>query len=175
MDIADYLSQRGVPFERLTAPVSDGLGGAAEPARRQLAQTELLRTSDGFVVVVLPATHQIDRDSLQLLLGVRLTGPASQEELADVFPGLTPNEIPPFGGEYGIRTVVDVHLARFPSVIFRNGRRGAVRMDYEDFVWLESPITGRFATTPTVRSESQGCRENTQAADRSRGPDLAPR
>jgi Ala-tRNA(Pro) deacylase len=111
----------------------------------RVAKSVLLRGPGGFVLAVLPATHQIDLRRLEDALGgpVRL---ATAAELAETFLGCEWGVAPPFGALYGLPTLLDESIPPDAWMVFdTDARAEAVRLRCADYERLERPRRLRFA------------------------------
>jgi Ala-tRNA(Pro) deacylase len=149
MLISDYLRQHRVHFELLLhrpASCASRRAGTLGVPGRQVAKAVLLHAGSRYLLAVLPATHRIDLRKLEQCLelrGVRLAGEA---ELDEVFRGCEHGAMPPFGGCFGVPTVVDASLAGSAEIVAEgNLRHLDVRLRYRDFEALEQPTRARFA------------------------------
>ena len=151
MYAVDYLKSRRVGFEPLLHRPASGAAkraGSIHVPGRCVAKTVLVSAADAFVLAILPATSRIDLDRLAAALQtlaeeVRLATP---EEVVRVFPDCEPGTFPPFGHLYGLRTIVDSGLAEAGAIVFpTNARHLDLRMTYQDFDALESPLRAEFS------------------------------
>jgi Ala-tRNA(Pro) deacylase len=149
MNVAKFLTDQHVRFEQIEHPAAYTALRLAESVHEKgcnVAKTVLVRTNDGFAIAILPSTHRIDFKKLGGLIGARGVRLATEEEAELLFPDMEAGVVPPFGKEYGIRTVVDIHLAGCKTIVFEGGTHAeAIRMRYEDFEMLEMPIKGMIA------------------------------
>lgn len=149
MRIAKLLAEQQVDFESLPHPpafTAHKLAKSLHVPGRQVAKCVLLRDSVGFLLAVLPATHQVDAERLARYLGgaVRL---ASGEEVASVFPDCEWGVVPPFGTLYGVRTLLDDALAADDLIVFEAQTHvQAIRLRCRDFERLEKPLRLPFST-----------------------------
>lgn len=152
MDMVHFLANRSVPFEQLdwdAETFRDHQTDSQHLRGRHVARTALLKTPDGFVIAILPWAFELDYEALETLLGVRPIFPAGDDERAALFPEWGDGLVPPIGSVFGIRTVMDIHLAGCASILFRRSEDGeCIRMDLADFRDLEHPITGKIAIAP---------------------------
>jgi Ala-tRNA(Pro) deacylase len=150
MKVTEFLDQRNVRFETMKHPAAySGLKLAEEVhvSGRQVAKTVLLRADGGYVIAILPTTHCIDFESLEVLLGTKPIELATEMEAMELFPDMESGVVPMFGSVYGIRTIVDIHLAGCESIVFEGTtHEEAIRIAYEDFERIENPVTGLFTT-----------------------------
>lgn len=146
MNVADYLAKRNVSFEMVEhrpAYCASKLAEATHTRGYEVAKTVLLKTPDGFVIAVVPSTRFVDLPAIEGLLGVHSVRLATEDEATATFPDLEPGVVPPFGSGYGIRTVVDIHLAVCPRILFEGAtHHEAIRMSFKDYQMLECPIAG---------------------------------
>lgn len=149
MAIHDYLSSFHVPYERF---LHQPAASATRRAQRlhvpghQVAKAVLVRTSEGYILAVLPATHRIDWLSLASCLGEPDLRLATEDEIELVFNDCERGALPPFGHAYGLRTVVDPSLARDIEIIVEgNFRHEGLRLRYDHFVQIENPLAAPFA------------------------------
>lgn len=151
MYAVDYLKSRRIGFEALLHRPASGAtkrAGSVHVPGRRVAKTVLVKSADGFVLAVLPATARIDLERLAGLLEAHLEDLrlASPEEIDRIFVDCEPGTFPPFGRLYGLRTVVDSALGAGEEIVFpTNARHLDLRMTYEDFDGLEKPLRGSFS------------------------------
>jgi Ala-tRNA(Pro) deacylase len=157
MRIAEFLVEQRVAFESLPhapAYTAQQLAKHLRLPGAEVAKCVLLRGPAGYVLAVLPATHQVNTDSLWLPLGgpVRL---AIEAEIGEVFPDCEWGVVPPFGVLYGLKSIIDESLRPETMIVFEgHSRFQAIRMRCADFERLERPRRLRFA----VRGDDPGIR-----------------
>ena len=148
MRVPDYLAEQQVRFETLLhAPAFSAQQRAKvlHVSGRQVAKCVLLAVREGYLLAVLPATHQIDSTRLEGALGepVRL---ADDREMAGVFRDCEWGVVPPFGTLYGLPTLLDDSLNPDEVLVFEgNTHVEAVRVRCADFECLEKPRRLHFA------------------------------
>jgi len=108
------------------AASSSRVAQAAHVAGSCMAKAVVLKDDQGFVLAVLPATHQILTDVLNSTLHRRL-GLASEADLSGLFTDCERGAVPPLGPDYGIPTVVDSVLRDQPDIYLEAG-------DHEELV-----------------------------------------
>jgi Ala-tRNA(Pro) deacylase len=97
-------------------------------------------------VAVLPATHHIDFALASEALGGSKLALATEVEIADHCPDCELGVLPPFGSQYGMKTIVDESLAKDEQIVFEgNTHHDAIRMKFRDFQQIEHPLIVRFA------------------------------
>lgn len=149
MILHDYLTSRQVPFERMphrAAYTANRVAQLLHVPGREMAKSVLVRTKHGYVLAVLPATHQVDLDQLARDVGEDDAKLASEQEMDSVFPDCERGAIPPFGSQYAVRTIVDESLAADKRIVFEGqNHEEAIRMAYRDYAIIEHPRIGHFA------------------------------
>jgi Ala-tRNA(Pro) deacylase len=158
MYVFDFLKSQNVWFASiLHRPASSSARRASSihvPGGR-VAKTVLVRAGQSYLLAVLPSTSRIDLERLSAAVAlpasdVRL---ASADELREIFADCEPGVVPPFGRLYGLTTVVDSTLAGIPEIVFAaNTRHEGLRMQFDDYEALESPLRASF-TRPITGDE----------------------
>jgi Ala-tRNA(Pro) deacylase len=151
MYIHDFLRSRGVWFEALLHQPASSSAKRARNARvtgHRVAKAVLLRMGDSFVLAVLPACLRIDLDKLSQVVGlpaaeIRLATP---DELLAMFPDCEPGVVPPFGGLYGLSTLVDSGFSEVGDIVVSaNTRHEGLWMHFRDFQAIEGPEQASFS------------------------------
>jgi len=142
MNALEFLDRQGVDFE---VKHHDEYFTAQEEAAAQplpgamFAKTVVVKTQEDFVLLVLPASYRVDLDLVSDMLGEEVEL-AQERDLKELFPACELGAEPPFGSHYGLRTLVDEHLARDPEIVFQAGtHRQSIRMSFEDYAQLVNP------------------------------------
>jgi len=148
MKLDELLSSRQIAFERLPhrpTYTADRMAQTLHVRGREVAKPVLLRAGPGYVLAVLPATHQVDLERVRQDLGEDVQM-ATEDEMERVFPDCERGAMPPFGSLYHVQTLVDESLAQDDQIVFENqNHEEAIRMSYQDYEALEHPRKGRFA------------------------------
>jgi Ala-tRNA(Pro) deacylase len=151
MNIKAFLNEREIPFETLAHTRTGGasrLAGSVHVPGSHVAKTVLLRVNHGFrdVVAVLPANLRINPERASKLLGGAEIKFGNEEDVAIHCPDCERGVLPPFGSQYGMRTMVDQSLSQDENIVFEsNTHDEAIRVKWQDFCRLENPIVGPFA------------------------------
>ena len=142
MRILDYLSAEQVDFEvrhhrtRYTALEE---AAAEHLSGRMFAKTVVVSVDGEYVMLVLPASCRVDLGRVSALLDGEARM-ATESELAELFADCELGAEPPFGSRYGLRTLVDEHLAGQLAIAFRAGsHREVVILRWDDYARLEWP------------------------------------
>jgi Ala-tRNA(Pro) deacylase len=149
MKLDELLTSRHIAFERLRhqpAYTANRIAQALHVPGREMAKSVLLRSGHGYVLAVLPATHQVDLEQLRQDLGEERMEMATEEEMDRLFPDCERGAMPPFGSLYQLPTLVDESLAADEEIVFEaQNHEEAIRMRYRDYEAIEHPRKGHFA------------------------------
>ncbi len=121
--LREYLNRWGVEYEVVPhAHTSSSLetAEAAHVPGDKLAKCVMTEDYRGYLMVVVPASHEVEFSLLDEQLDRRLAL-ATEEELADIFVDCELGAIPPLGEAYGIDVAVDSRLAECDEVYFEAG------------------------------------------------------
>jgi len=154
MDIKEFFNERGISFDviehrdtydaqRMAQVI--GIGG------RHVAKTVLVRANGGYVyiVAVLPADTLIDWTAASHALGESHLQLASEVEIFERCPDCECGALPPFGSQYGMKTLLDAAIAEDEWMHFEgNAHHETIRMKVADFRKLENPLVACFARPP---------------------------
>jgi len=147
--IEDYLRENGVEFEEIPhqrAYTAQGTAAVEHVTGYSFAKTVVVTDGEEYYLLVLPAPYRADLEKAGELIGAEVEL-ASEEEIGDVFTGCEVGAEPPFGSLYHVKTYVDETLGEQREIVFRAGSHDAtIKMNYEDYIDLEEPDTGAFAT-----------------------------
>lgn len=136
MRIEDFLRQSGVEYEIVRHPRTDSSLETAEVAHvsgDNLAKCVLTEDYRGYLMVVVPANHQVAFDLLDQELNRRLEL-ASEDEIEEIFSDCELGAIPPIGNPYGVEVVLDDNLADREDIYFEAGDHSElIHMRGEDF------------------------------------------
>jgi len=89
-------------------------------APERVAKAVLLKDPHGYVLTVIPATHELDLEVLRVELHRRLSV-AGDEDLDELFCDCAVGSVPPIGPWYRVPTVVEVSLKTQPDIFFEAG------------------------------------------------------
>jgi Ala-tRNA(Pro) deacylase len=150
MTMQEYLDRWGVEYEVVPHPYTSSSLETAEAAHipgAQLAKCVMTEDYKGYLMVVIPADHQVEFDQLDVELDRRLAL-ATEEELAEIFSDCETGAIPPLGEAYGIDVALDDSLANCEDVYFEAGdHTELVHLRGEDFRDLMAGAErGQFST-----------------------------
>lgn len=136
MTLQDYLNRWGVEYEVVPHPFTGSSLEAAEAAHvpgDKLAKCVVTEDYRGYLMVVIPASHQVEFDQLDVELDRRLEL-ATEAELMDIFTDCEVGAIPPLGEAYGIDVALDESLTDCEDVYFEAGdHTELIHLNGDDF------------------------------------------
>lgn len=118
-----HLARQNVAYEVLAHPVTGSSSETAQSAHvsgNRIAKTVVLRDGDGYLLVVVPASHHLKIELVQSWLG-RSVALASEQEVGRLFPDCDLGAIPPVGDAYGLDVVLDDALTGLDEICFEGG------------------------------------------------------
>jgi Ala-tRNA(Pro) deacylase len=101
-----------------------------------VAKTLVVKTPEGYLRVVLPASRSLDLRRLRRVVGGgHHTHLATEQDLAREYPEFELGAVPPLGGASSDPVVVDSALARLDSMVFEAGSHDdSIRIATADLV-----------------------------------------
>lgn len=134
--LEQYLQDQQIDFEVLhhnKTRTSLETASVAHVSGNAVAKCVILEDETGYVMVVVPASHQLDLTRIHEQISRPLTF-ASENDLLRLFSDCEPGAIPPIGDAYGIEMLVDDSLAEQADIYFEAGDHEAlVHVDTENF------------------------------------------
>ena len=172
MNVSEFLNRRRVLFQTYDHAPSYSAQRMAKNIHlsgKRVAKTILLKVwmtpntvRPDYVVAVLPATRFVDTQKLVRQLRAFRVLLATQEDVAARFPDCELGAIPPFGSEYGMKTVLDTRLSDQTNLVFEGGtHRETIKMLVEDFVLLEKPTTADISRDRRISFNANCPKSNT--------------
>jgi Ala-tRNA(Pro) deacylase len=132
----EYLLDSGVEFdlvEHKRTECSSRTAKAAHIPGNRLAKAVVLQHDGGYLLAVVPSTHEVELGTLERAIGCQL-GMASEAEVGEIFKDCALGAIPPTGLAYDLNTMVDEELGRQPDVYFESGdHRTLIHVSGEGF------------------------------------------
>jgi HD-like signal output (HDOD) protein/prolyl-tRNA editing enzyme YbaK/EbsC (Cys-tRNA(Pro) deacylase) len=159
-----FIEGLGVPYEVLIHPRAEtplGAAAAAYVAPEQVVQADLLKDRRGLLLVVYPASHNLDIESLNRQLDRDLR-PADKNDRLNAFPDCEPGAVPPVGEPYGIKTIVDDGFADSSELYFpAGGHTELIRLSGRDLRRvLAAAWHGSRIARPSPELANQAARDN---------------
>jgi Ala-tRNA(Pro) deacylase len=139
LTLATHLERAGIQPETVIHPHTPSASRSAEASHvsgNRVAKGVLLKDETGYLLAVLPASHHLRLDAVEVLTGRSLTL-AGEEEIGRTFPDCEVGAVPPIGAAYGLPAVVDATLVEEPEVYLEGGDHTTlVRVTREEFAEL---------------------------------------
>jgi Ala-tRNA(Pro) deacylase len=149
MRIEKFLKNAGVSFEKHRhgrAFTAQELAAEEHVSGHRVAKSVVVHIDDKCVLCVLPASRRVDLEHLAVVFGAQQCSLANEAEMQQLFPDVELGAEPPFGGLYGLETIVDEQLTRCESITFPAGtHRKCIEMDYPDYADLVDPKVMTFS------------------------------
>jgi len=147
--IEDFLRSKGVSYDVIVheqAFTAQETAAVEHVSGHVFAKTVVVTDGEKFHMLVLPASHQVDLKLAGKMIGKKVHL-ASEEEMEPLFAGCELGAEPPFGSIYKMQSYVDACLSDQERIVFRAGsHERTLRMRYADYVKVESPKVGEFAS-----------------------------
>jgi Ala-tRNA(Pro) deacylase len=123
--VAHFLDRKHASYELIehyaTYAARQEASAAGSPAPR-MAKTVALHDTDGYRIAIVPASERVDLEKARKAFGaspdMRL---ATEEEIAQQFPGFDPGALPPFRGLLGTPEVLDTRLLHYHKILCSAG------------------------------------------------------
>jgi Ala-tRNA(Pro) deacylase len=148
--ISSTLQQEHVPYHvrhHRTCFTSQEVAAAEHISGHRLAKVVVVMADDELVAVVLPASQQVDLDSVRRALNCSRCRLASETEIAERFPDCEVGAIPPLPHWDGVRILADARIMQMqgPMVFQAGTHEDAIEMACDDWRRITHPASGRFA------------------------------
>lgn len=146
--LKEYLDREHVHYEVLPHPEAFRAAAIAQTLHTQekeIAKVVVVKVDERFMMMVLPASLNVDLHRLRTVLATHQVRLATEDELIGLFPDCELGAMPPFGILYGLPVFVDHSLTEDDEIVFQAGTHSeAIRMRYWDFAALVFPVVEEF-------------------------------
>ncbi len=147
--IRRHLEEHGVKYDVIVHEHTASSMRTAEAAHvpgDKLAKTVVLKDGAGYLMAVLPATHHLDIERLNELVGRELTF-VEEEELATLFADCEAGAVPAAGAAYHMQVALDKALTEESDIYFEAGdHREVIHVSGTQFQSLQGKaVTGYFS------------------------------
>ena len=141
--LKQFLENENVPYQVIETPEGVSLG--ADGPGREWAKIIMVRAGTSDVMVVIPASCEIDLEKLRILLDVPEVAVESEDQCAALFPDCEAGAMPAIGRLYGLPCFVDETLLDSSSVCFKGGNhREWVRISSDEYWRVAQAEVGDF-------------------------------
>ena len=151
--LREVLDSQNIKYTIITHSVAytaQGIAALTHIPGQEIAKTVIVNLDDSLVMVVLPASCQVDLAALRAATGAKTLSLAKEKDFAHCFPGCETGAMPPFGNLYSMKVFVDETLTKDKEIAFNAGsHRELMRLAYEDFARVVKPTVLQFALPRT--------------------------
>jgi Ala-tRNA(Pro) deacylase len=148
-NLKDYLEKNGVSYEVGFHPevfTAQEIAAAQHIPGKEMAKVVMVKADGKTLMLVLPASYQIDMKKLKKVLKAKKVGIAKEKQFEDLFPDCEVGAMPPFGNLYQLEVWVDQALTENASIVFQAGNHiETMRINYSDYARLVNPKVGDFS------------------------------
>jgi Ala-tRNA(Pro) deacylase len=150
MKLKEYLEKNQVRYEvgyHERVYTSQEIAAAMHVPGRELAKVVMVKADGKMVMLVLPASCQVEtkklKKALQKCKKLRI---AKEREFEELFPDCEVGAMPPFGNLYHLEVWVDQVLTEDEFIFFRAGSHvETLKVKYNDYARLVNPRVGDFS------------------------------
>ena len=119
-----FLDEHGikyVTFQHSPAYTAQEIAQSAHIPGKNLAKIVMLRVDDRLAMAVVPASHQVNLESLKDAANANMVELANEQEFKGMFPDCETGAMPPFGNLYDMNVFVSEALAEDEAIAFNAG------------------------------------------------------
>jgi Ala-tRNA(Pro) deacylase len=147
--LKDYLEKNRVPYElgyHTMVYTAQEIAAAQHVPGKEMAKVVMVKADGKMVMLVLPASYQVDIKKLKAVLQCKKVGMAKEKDFEELFPDCEIGAMPPFGNLYNLEVWVDKVLTEDPSIVFQAGSHvETLKIKYSDYARLVNPKVGDFS------------------------------
>ena len=145
----DYLEKNRVRYElgyHTMVYTAQEVAAAQHVPGREMAKVVMVKADGKMVMLVLPASYQVDMKKLKATLQCKKVGVAKEKEFEELFPDCEIGAMPPFGNLYNLEVWVDQVLTEDEFIVFQAGSHvETLKIKYSDYARLVNPKVGDFS------------------------------
>jgi Ala-tRNA(Pro) deacylase len=147
--LKDYFENNQVAYEVGFHPevfTAQEIAAAQHVAGKEMAKVVMVKADGKMLMLVLPASYQIDLKKLKKVLKCNKVSMAKEKQFEELFSDCEIGAMPPFGNLYNLEVWVDQVLTESASIVFQAGNHiETVRIKYSDYSRLTNPKVGDFS------------------------------
>jgi len=147
--LKDYLEKNQVRYDvgyHERVYTSQEIAAAMHVPGRELAKVVMVKADGKMVMLVLPASYQVETKKLKKALQCKKLAIAKEREFEELFPDCEVGAMPPFGNLYHLEVWVDQVLTEDEFIFFRAGSHvETLKVKYNDYARLVNPRVGDFS------------------------------
>jgi Ala-tRNA(Pro) deacylase len=148
--LKDYFEKNHVAYEVGFHPevfTAQEIAATQHVPGKEMAKVVMVKADGKILMLVLPASYQIDMKKLKKVLQCKKVSMAREKQFEELFPDCEVGAMPPFGNLYNLEVWVDQVLTEDASIVFQAGNHiETVRIKYTDYARLTTPKVGDFST-----------------------------
>ncbi|MBD3360145.1 MAG: hypothetical protein GF365_05595 [Candidatus Buchananbacteria bacterium] len=156
--IQNYLDKKGAKYAIVTHKKVYTAYDAAQTLKKKLdeiVKNILVKTDKGYIMVLLPASKNLDMEKLKKLInakgkGVKKVEIPKEGVMVKLFK-VKPGALPAFGELHDLEVYMDKNLQKVKKAIFSSGSfNESIEMAIKEFEKLEEPIVGLFSKAKKI-------------------------
>ncbi len=151
--LQQYLDENDVDYDTLQHKKTSttlSTAGASHLSGNELAKAVVIKRQKGFLMAVVPASRNVDLDNLGEWLNQTI-GLATEDEISELFPDCETGAVPALGAPFGIKSVIDDHLAGLEDVYFEAGdHHTLIHLSGREFDRLTSKLPHNECSTTEI-------------------------
>ncbi len=157
--IINHLDRQGAKYAIVTHRKVYTAYDAAQTLRKkvdEIVKNLLVKTDKGFVVVVLPASRNINLPKLKKLMNAQGKGVKKvelpKEQVMVRLLKVKPGALPAFGSLHKLEVYMDKSMQKVKKAIFASGSfTESIEMAMKEFEKLEKPVIGLFSEVKKIK------------------------
>jgi Ala-tRNA(Pro) deacylase len=147
--LKDFLDKNDVKYVSIRhskAYTMQEIAAKSHISGKNIAKTVMINVDGKMAMAVLPASYQIDFDTLKKIFGTRKVSLAAEAEFKYHFPDCEIGAMPPFGNLYDMEVFVAESLSEDNEIVFNAGSHTELlKLSYADFHRLVEPRVFKFS------------------------------
>lgn len=147
--LKDYLDGNGIKYKAIShspAYTAQEIAALVHVPGKELAKTVIVKTEEGYAMVVLPASRKINFEALKNVMSKKQVELAKEEEFEKMFPDCEVGAMPPLGNLYKLPVYVATALSEDEEIVFNAGTHtDVIKMSYQDLERLVKPVVADFS------------------------------
>ncbi len=147
--LKEYLEKNQVSYEvgyHARVYTAQEVAASQHVPGKEMAKVVMVKANEKVIMLVLPASYQVDMKKLKDVLNSKKVGMIREEDFQELFPDCEIGAMPPFGNLYNLEVWVDQVLTEDDFIVFRAGSHvETFRIKYNDYARLVNPKAGDFS------------------------------
>lgn len=147
--LKDFLDSHNIHYVTIShsrAYTAHNVAQSAHIHAKEMAKTIMVKVNGEMAMAVLPASDNVDLNTLKESTGAKEVQMATESEFKDMFPDCDTGAMPPFGNLYDMDVFVSPRLTEDEQIAFNAGTHTEViQLAYKDFAELVLPAMIRLS------------------------------